>query len=646
MVKADPSSSPTGRNQWDALVDFGAKLGEQLGPARLLAVIIVILVLGLIGGSVYAIHVFNEQGNANRKEIINAYKESSAATQGMMRTASETVTGTYTGLGQISDKQIENLKKTIELQTQLTRQLEQTAKTHDELSRKIDAQEKKIKDQQIELDALQKFHAPTVATLGALGSLVDEAPELLRAQATKPAVQQILGNSEQLLVEVTDPEAQYPRLKILLAFADLSGFIGAAAQQEKLADKALVLAAALRAGGRARAGMAADEAFAHVLRGNALRLRKNFAGAIKATDQGIRLYDVALAATVPSPTSKLRQRKAEAYVQLGRIVHLATDNRDKAVHELNKALAAVLGQAKEEDIADADRVQSLAWIHMNIAEVELEQANPEAAAREYQTARALMQRLGEAVNRRAEWREGLARIYNGSAQQLVEGATYLVREPDAGRPMSPEQTSAAEHNLAQAFGYLDKARVIAAEELVRDADSLIWQGVDAWTLHNVGLAKLARSMLVTKGADLDESLAAFRDAEEIRDSIAKAAPTNGEWKIDWLWTQICRNGALAERARRDQDYAAMAELFSSNVPLVDEALKTDQAEDWRRERARNRASYADALVLLNRQAEAHGVYTEVNGVATEWIGKTARAGSKRLWQQLADRAGTALRGLR
>src|SRR5262245_11586885 len=179
MTNADPHPSSSGRNQWDAMVDAIAKLGEQLGPARLLAVIVLILILGLIGGSVYAIHLFNQQGNDSREKIIRAYQDASKTTQEMMTTANTTLANTYRALGEISDKQIANLNKTLDLQSKLTAELEDTKQKQDDLARRIDAQKKqfdetstKFQDLQSQHQHLENIHAPTVATLGALGSLV------------------------------------------------------------------------------------------------------------------------------------------------------------------------------------------------------------------------------------------------------------------------------------------------------------------------------------------------------------------------------------------------------------------------------------------------------------------------------------------
>src|SRR5262249_32460978 len=151
-------------------------------------------------------------------------------------------------------------------------------------------------------------------------------------------------------------------------------------------------------------------------------------------------------------------------------------------------------------------------------------------------------------------RERLARIYNGSAQQLVNNATFVTREREAGRAVPPEQTAAGERELAQGLDFLEKARAFTAEEVARGEDDVAWLGVHAWTLHNLGVAKLIRSAFVADGGDLDESVADLRQAAEIRDRIVREAPTNGEWKIDLLWTQICLNEAMATRARRDKDY--------------------------------------------------------------------------------------------
>src|SRR5262245_64932266 len=171
MTNADPHPSSSGRNQWDAVVDAIAKLGEQLGPARLLAVIILILIVGLIGGSAYAIHLFNQQGNESREKIIHAYDDASKTTQEMMTTANKTLTNTYRTLGEISDKQIENLKKMLELQSKLTAEVEETKKKQGDLDRRIDAQNKqldetskKFQDLQREHQNLENIHAPTVAT--------------------------------------------------------------------------------------------------------------------------------------------------------------------------------------------------------------------------------------------------------------------------------------------------------------------------------------------------------------------------------------------------------------------------------------------------------------------------------------------------
>src|SRR5215813_5968383 len=212
MSNAEPEQHPTGsigRNQWDALVDTIDRLGRQLGPARLLALINFVLVIGVVAGSVYVLYLFNQDSIKSRDSIIEAYKSASTVTQKLMTTASDTVNKTYQGLGEISDKQIHNLKATLELHAKLTDELQGIRQKSEKLAREVEETGIQLAKEKQQFEEIRKIHAPTVATLGALGSLVDEAPELLRAEATKPAVRQILQNSGQLLIEVSSPEAQY-----------------------------------------------------------------------------------------------------------------------------------------------------------------------------------------------------------------------------------------------------------------------------------------------------------------------------------------------------------------------------------------------------------------------------------------------------
>src|SRR5262245_4407975 len=157
ISNAEPEQHPTGsigRNQWDALVDTIDRLGRQLGPARLLALINFILVIGVVAGSVYVLYLFNQDSIKSRNSIIEAYQSASTVTQKLMTTASETVNKTYQGLGEISDKQIQNLKATLELHAKLTDELQGIRQKYDELARKVEAGTKQLAEEQRQFEGL------------------------------------------------------------------------------------------------------------------------------------------------------------------------------------------------------------------------------------------------------------------------------------------------------------------------------------------------------------------------------------------------------------------------------------------------------------------------------------------------------------
>src|SRR5262249_35585327 len=257
-------------------------------------------------------------------------------------------------------------------------------------------------------------------TLGALGTLVDEAPDLLRAVATTDAVQIVLQKADRLIGGFPGSETQQSRIQILLAFADLQGFIGAAESQEKLARGALSLIRTLRTTNPEFPGIDGAEAAAHGSLGKALVLQgyavpTKFDESLKELRLAINLLELAVAREDKEDRAlKWRQRKAEAFELFATAAYNFKNDRDEALRNLRKAIEGWNELAQKEP-DDPTYKQGLAWAHYNIADIESDQQNLDAASLEYDVARNLINELGDRVYRNNEWLDRKAEIYIGSA---------------------------------------------------------------------------------------------------------------------------------------------------------------------------------------------------------------------------------------
>lgn len=135
-----------------------------------------------------------------------------------------------------------------------------------------------------EFDGTKRDYEVAIQTLGAFGALVEDVPELLRAVGTKEAVRAVLARSEQLFLEGQVgngglySEYLVPKVHILLAFADLQGFLGDVGSEEKLSAAALGIISGIRARAPQETNtsqdMISEEAIAHKIWGDALGRQK------------------------------------------------------------------------------------------------------------------------------------------------------------------------------------------------------------------------------------------------------------------------------------------------------------------------------------------------------------------------------------
>jgi len=641
-------SSSVGRTGWDAALEALRLFGKG-------APYIVIIV-----GAVFAVYKFQEQSVQHERDRQRNQDAAAEVLRQHVTATNDALVKSYEAMGKISGSQITNLSNTLNLEAEVSKRIQEGFQRQIAARKQFEDEVSKLQEdilrhegERRKIDGeLKNILSTANLTLGTIGTLVDEAPDLLRAIATTDAVKNVLEKSDQLLDQVSSPEFQFPRIQLLLAFADLQGFLGVAGSrdaktsQEKLARGAIRLIAGIRGNGRATPELDAAEAMAHVMLGAALGAQEKFETSITETQKGIDLYESVLIGNsehVRAP--RWRQRQAEAQLQLGTIVDRYQHDHDKSVASLRKAID-MFQRLLNEEPDDPARLVGSAWAHMTVGEIELNQYNLAVASREYAIAREGMEKLGERAYRSNQWLEQCARVYNGSALQLLEPARLFLGDREAkGGGVSGEAGDRARKEIDQALTFLAKASQFT-EELARDRNNLAWQAVHGWSLHNLGEAKLVRSGFAADGRDLDDAIEHLTNALEIRRRIFGSASTHLDWLRDARWTRIVLNDALAFRAQRQQDAAAMRDRFVQNLDIIDLAMTVDKDDPGLHyERARTRASYANALTMLNEKQKAKAIYLEVRQAATDAVAKVTQEDAKRRWRQLIDRVERGLAGL-
>ena len=621
-----------GRTLWDAVVEIFIRLGKGAPYVLILA------------GSVYAVYIFLQLSEQRVIDLQKGYEEAAKTYQEQVKVANDAVVKSYTAIGTINDSQIRNLNAMLDLQKKAASEFRETFQKNEQLVKQMEEQRTKFEQEKRDLakDLAVGLDTAT-ATLAAVGTLIDDAPELLRAIATTDVIQNIIQKSDSLLLETEPtPDLKYRKAQILLAFADLQDFLGASGSQQRLASEVVKLIGNVRNSDREFPEIDANEATAHLILGAALAAQNELDRAIDEMNKSIRGFDAALrTASTDSRIAKLRERKAEAYQKLGKAVERLRHNREDALRNLQSAVD-ICDALVNQDQDDPARTQCVAYSHMQIAEIELDHRNVDSASREYDLARQLMEQIAPLAYLNNEWLDHLARVYNGSAPLIVSPANLLWRQRLAeGSDTSPAATPEIDQLLKQAQNYLKRANDITAR-LAKDKRNLAWQSVHAWSKHNLGEVQLLRGELMLPPSDLKDSLVTFREALDIRKQLLASEPTRRDWLMDVRWTEINLHTSEAIIAERAQDYNGMASLFSKNVQLIDEALAEDPDSDqWHYRRGDNRASYADALARLKRYQEAREAYADVRAKAVARIKVSPEEAGKGPWRQLIYRVDQA-----
>ena len=658
---------------WDGAVEILRLFGRG-------APYVVILV-----GAIYWVLEFQKTNDAHNKELNEARNAVAKASQDQIKTANDAVVKTSAAMSELGKAQVQILGQTIKLQLDAMDRLVKTQKDYDQLLAGSQEQQKKLEDQirdkertisekerekagvDRDLDSsrsslaelreesvrLGKAREIAIETLGTVGTLVDGSPELLRAVATTEGVRSILTRSSALLQKATlPPRLQYRRVQIALAFADLEGFVGDPSKQMELANGALDLIASLRdseqlpESGLTEAVLLADEAMARVFVGDALYAKEDFPKSIEETTMSIGLYDRALASEALDRRSRVKwqQRQAQAYEHLGRAIDRHHHDHDRAVDTLQKAVG-IFQQLAEEYPSDRSYVAKIAWLRFNIAEVERDHQALDTASIQYKLARDSIDEISDYVRRNNEWLDRASRIYNGSAELLINQVSSLESLPELDA--ADTQRHELEQRLSQASVFVTKARAIT-EELVRsDGLNLAWQTAHGWSLQNLGAVEYALGVLDSSTDKLRASIGDFEKAVVIRKALYDRARERSDWRMDLRWTQLHLNTAKGKLAKTDGDYAVMRDLFDGNVKLVDEALNDDPgSDDWRRLRVENQVSSVDAVVLLGgHEVDARRMYDEARAAAVTQIGTPKQQGERDRWTRLSNRIDRARAGL-
>lgn len=661
-----------GATQWD----FALQLLRLFG---VLAPSVIILV-----GAYYAVMAFRdsekqnyEQLNQARSDAAKEFREQIKTVNDAMVTANEAVRKSSTAMAEQGNTQMQMLQKVMELQASATDRMAKTREDYEQSIEKlrqsraeleqqlrdkemlVAAEEEQKKAASAKLTALNEELANIATTrdvatktLGTLGTLVDDAPDLLRAVATTEGVRNILAQSTTLLDgAVLAPGLQHDRVQIALAFADLEGFVGDPQRQRDLAMGVLGLLDNLRAtrtlqeSGLTNATIDADEAMARAFLGNAAREGQQFQEAIEQSKQSIALYDRALALEVqasPRRTKWLR-RQAETYEQLGRAIDRHQHDREMAVGTLQHAVD-IFEQLRSERPGHWLSVAGVGWAHFNIAEVERDHQTFDAASTQYALARNSIGEIADRARHSNDWLDRMSAVYNGSAILLFDQVSSELDAAD-GDEMLPARKAVLADSLNEALRYLKKAGQFSEELVQSDASNLAWLTLHGWSRHNLGAVELALGTIESSASGLNTSIATLGTALTLRKEISRRAPGQSDWVADWRWTQMYLNLAQARLARQQGNFAAMREVCDTNVKLIDEALRDDpDSDDWWWHRADSQLSAADASARLGQGEAARQVYAEVRSLGVARAKRTTLEAEKQRWTQLLKRVDRGLEG--
>jgi tetratricopeptide (TPR) repeat protein len=651
--KGDPSTPPgrSGRTLIDAALEIMPLLGK--------AAPYVIVIGAILFAGYYYLELSNRVSAAKNQaesETAKHYQELVNSANQQLNEANQRINETYNSMAGITTGQIKNIKETFDLlrktqanERQLSQQLADQERLLAEKQRALAQADERRKQLATQLNGLDASLKSALAALGALGTLVDEAPDLLRAVATTRALQIVLRNSGALLSDqVTGAEAQENRVQILLAFADLQGFIGNSASQEKLARGALALIRAMRSSETPPADLDVLEATAHAILGKALAFQgyesaAKFDESIREMEDAIRQFDAVLK---PNQAVKWQQRKAETLGTLGSTVYSAKGERERGISLLNEAIVQWLALSKRSPDAPVFK-QGLAWAYYGIGEIEVDQQNLDEASKAYETALNNINGLGERVYRNNEWLDRKAEIHISAGLCRGQLARVLLRE----RENSGESGPSTEKILEQLTGGLKLADTAfeITKGLAQDENNWSWQASHGSSLHARGELKLLRWLAAHDATDLEGAVADLNDALELRRQINAAQPSQKDWKMYTLWTQVVLNEAKAQRLMVDGDYNGVRKLFEDNIKTVKEALRYDlYSDDWSYQLAANQVSFADTIVRLKQPGVARTEYEETKATAIARMNKDDKpghGGAKIRWGQLVALIEKRLAGL-
>jgi hypothetical protein len=206
------------RSAWDAVVETANLFGSAAPP---------ILLIAFLAFGAYKFLELSAKIDSDRANTDKLYKES---------------------IVQGADALVKIYKSNLELQLDLQKKQQDFQNKQQDLQeaeRRLEANEQKRKESERKVVDLANDYDIAITTLSAIGALVEDAPELLRAAATKQVVRDVLAKSDRLFLDERDRALSYDHLNnqvhIMLALADLNGFLGDAANEEKLAERALAV---------------------------------------------------------------------------------------------------------------------------------------------------------------------------------------------------------------------------------------------------------------------------------------------------------------------------------------------------------------------------------------------------------------------
>ncbi|QIG49540.1 peptidase C14 [Nordella sp. HKS 07] len=316
--------------------------------------------------------------------------------------------------------------------------------------------------------------------------------------------------------------------------------------------------------------------------GDVLRDQGDSNGALAAYEHGLSLRRK-LAQAHPADGAA-RGLEAAAYLKVGAL-HKLQGNPQMALASYEASRDIVKGLVAS-DAANDDWETTLARSHRLIGELQQEGKKLPEALQSYQASLDLARKLADARPDDALRQFDLASAYEAmGAIQFDEARAHKQYSEDGAKP---------------ALTSLESAAAIIKRLIAADPKNTAWQRGFAGVLERIGETTYFGDNLITK-EDAEKSLAAYKAANEIRQTLVNADPTNKLWVAD-LVTSYERMATWYEFV--PDDVTAIGYSKKAHEAVLKLASLDPENVEWQRNATLYHTKLAGSYVQLKDYANA------------------------------------------